>query len=43
MDVARTYASLTRVLAQSISVEVTRSRFIKQVPDLTIDDDMLEK
>ena len=42
MDVARTYASLTRVLAQAISVDVTRSRFLQQAPDLSLDDEFLE-
>jgi hypothetical protein len=42
MDKARAYATLTRVLAQAISVEVTRARFVKQVPDLVIDDLMEE-
>jgi len=43
MDAARTYATLTRVLAQAISVEVTRARFLKEAPDLTIGDDWTEE
>lgn len=37
-DTARIYASLTRVLAQSLSVEVTKARFLKTAPDMNIDD-----
>jgi hypothetical protein len=43
MDIARAYATLSRVLAQTISVEVTRSRFLKQSPDLGIDAPEMEE
>lgn len=33
-DVARTYAALARTVAQTVSVEVTRSRFLKREPML---------
>ena len=39
MDVARAYATLARVVAQSVSIEVSRSRFLKEAPDLSLDDD----
>jgi cytoskeletal protein RodZ len=34
MDIARTYSGLARVIAQSVSTEVSRSRFLKMAPDL---------
>ena len=37
MEVARSYASLARVVAQSASVEVTRARFLKREPDLSLE------
>jgi hypothetical protein len=37
IDEARTYASLARVISQTVSAEVTRARFLKQEPDLTFD------
>lgn len=43
MDIARTYATLSRVLAQAMSVEVTKARFLKQAPDLRIDDYELDE
>lgn len=38
LDIAQKYASLARVVAASVSVEVTRSRFLKQEPDLSLGD-----
>jgi hypothetical protein len=37
MEVAKGYASLARVVAQSASIEVTRARFLKQEPDLSLE------
>lgn len=37
LDVARTFSGLARVVAQSVSSEVTRSRFAKQTPDMSFD------
>jgi hypothetical protein len=37
IDQARTYASLARVISQTVSAEVTRARFLKQEPDLTLE------
>ena len=34
---ARLYASLARVISQTVSAEVTRARFLKQEPDLTFE------
>lgn len=42
IDQARTYASLARVVAQTVSVEVTRSRFLKEIPDLEFGEDTHE-
>ena len=39
LDVARTFSGLARVVAQSVSSEVTRSRFAKQTPDMSFDSD----
>lgn len=36
IDTARTYAALTRVIAQVLSVTVTRARFVKTEPDLSL-------
>lgn len=41
MDTARTYATLARTVAQAMSLEVTRSRFLKEMPDLSIEEDEL--
>ena len=38
MDTARAYASIARVVSQTISVEVTRARFLQTVPDLSLGD-----
>lgn len=37
IDQARVYASLARVISQTVSAEVTRARFLKQEPDLTLE------
>lgn len=37
MEQARGYASLARVVAQAASVEVTRARFLKREPDLSLE------
>lgn len=37
MDVARAYASLARVVSQAASLEVTRGRFLKEMPDLSLE------
>jgi hypothetical protein len=39
LDVARTYSSLARGIAQMMSIEVTRARFLKTEPILEFDDD----
>lgn len=39
LEVARAYASVARVISQSISAETTRARFVKQEPDLKFDDE----
>lgn len=36
VDTARTYAALSRVIAQVLSVTVTRARFVKTEPDLSL-------
>jgi hypothetical protein len=36
---ARLYSGLARTIAQAMSVEVTRARFLSQIPDLTFEDD----
>lgn len=38
IETARAYSSLARTVAQSVSLEVTRSRFLKEVPDLRLDE-----
>lgn len=36
LESARIYSGLARVVAQSVSVQVTRARFLKEVPDLSL-------
>lgn len=36
-EVARTYATLARVVAQAASISVSRSRFLKTEPDLSLE------
>jgi len=38
MELARTYANLARTVAQAMSTEVTRARFLETLPDLTLPD-----
>lgn len=38
LDRARTYASLARVVSQTLSVESTRARFLKEAPDLDFEE-----
>lgn len=35
-ETARTYSALARVVAQATSIEVTRARFLKEAPDLSL-------
>lgn len=37
IETARTYATLARVVAQTITAEVARARFIKSEPELTFE------
>jgi Zn-dependent peptidase ImmA (M78 family) len=37
VDKARLYASVARVVAQAVSSEVTRARFVKEEPDLSLE------
>jgi hypothetical protein len=39
LEKARAYASLSRVVATTLSVVVTRSRFLKTEPDLSLGDE----
>ena len=36
--VAKTYAGIARVVTQAASIEVARSRFLKEEPDLSLDE-----
>lgn len=36
MEAAKTYASLARVVVQSASIQVTKSRFLREAPDLSL-------
>ncbi len=42
VEKGQSYASLARVVAQTVSSEVTRSRFLKEEPDLGLDDEIME-
>lgn len=37
-ETARTYSTLARVVAQAASIEVTRARFLKEAPDLSLEE-----
>jgi hypothetical protein len=37
METARGYASLARVVTQSVSIEVNRARILKREPDLSLE------
>jgi hypothetical protein len=37
METARGYASLARVVTQSVSIEVNRARLLKREPDLSLE------
>jgi hypothetical protein len=39
LDMARTYSGVARTMAQVLSAEVYRARFLQQAPDLSLDDD----
>jgi hypothetical protein len=41
-DVAKLYASNARVVAQAISSEVTRARFVREEPNLSLEADTFE-
>jgi hypothetical protein len=41
-DKARIYNSSARVVAQSLSSDVTRSRFLKEEPNMSLDEDVFE-
>jgi hypothetical protein len=38
IDRARAFSSLARTIAQTVSAEVTRSRFLQNEPDLTFEE-----
>jgi hypothetical protein len=40
LERVRIYAGLTRVVAQGMTTEVQRARFLKAAPDLTFEDDV---
>jgi len=39
LEQARVFSGLTRTVAQSISLEVSRARFLQTAPDLRLDED----
>lgn len=40
---ARTYSAVARTVAQAMSTEVTRARFLKEEPDLDFDENVFEE
>lgn len=42
LDTARTYASVARTVAQAMSTEVSRARFVQSVPQLELSQDVFE-
>ena len=43
LDAARTYSSVARTVAQAMSTEVSRSRFLQSEPSLDIPEDVFEE
>ena len=43
LETARAYASLTRTVAQTLSTEVSKARFLEKPPDLSLDGDVWEE
>jgi len=43
LEVARAYSGIARIVAQAVSSEVTKSRFLSQKPDLEIDEQVFEE
>lgn len=39
LETARTFGGLARTVAQAMSTEVTRSRFLAEAPDLNFDEE----
>ena len=39
LDTARTYSGVARTMAQVLSAEVYRARFLKEAPDQSLEDD----
>lgn len=39
LDQARVYSGLARTVAQAMSTEVSRARFLAQIPDLSFEED----
>ena len=42
VDTARTYSAVARTVAQAMSTEVSRARFIQSEPSLALDPDVFE-
>ena len=42
LDVARAYSGIARTIAQAVTSEITKARFLRQEPDLTLDVDAFE-
>jgi hypothetical protein len=42
VDVARTYSAVARTVAQAMSTEVSRARFVQSEPSLVLDPDVFE-
>ena len=42
LETARTYSAVARTVAQAMSTEVSRSRFVQSEPSLTLDPEVFE-
>jgi hypothetical protein len=42
LDTARTYSSVARTVAQAMSTEVSRARFVQSEPSLSLDEEIFE-
>lgn len=43
LDTARTYASVARTVAQAMSTEVSRARFVQSIPQLDLSSDVFDE
>jgi hypothetical protein len=43
IEVAKSYSAIARTVAQAVTADVNRARFVRAAPDLTFDQDVFEE